>query len=92
MGLEQPTMSWRPNLENALFIEGIHRNWFPFLSRNAFMNVLVNWVRLYSTAENINFPQDVAQRVLSISLYTSESKVPAIGPQKSVEQQNRRRA
>lgn len=80
MSLPAKLVTFRIEMENDVFIEGLRTNSFRFLSRSGVINLVITWTRLYSSAQKINLPVDMSQRVLRIPL-CSDVHVP--GPRKS---------
>lgn len=85
MGLGNPIISFRGELDNMFFVESIHQM-FPFLSRSQIINMVITWCRLYSAAHKIDLGADMAQRVLRINLYPSVYKA---APRKAAMSQKR---
>lgn len=68
MSLENPVLTFRPIPENLLFIEGLHQNAFPFLSKSAVINLVITWTRL--TSQRVNLQHEMTQCLHGVSLYT----------------------
>lgn len=83
MGLGNPIVSFRGDLDNIFFIEHLHQNVFPFLSRSQIINVVITWCRLYADAQKIDLQTEFAQRVLKINLYTQYTDLSKPSPRKA---------
>jgi len=46
MGIERVTIAARIEPENAMWLEGMRENHFPYLSRSGMLNLLLTWMRL----------------------------------------------
>lgn len=81
MSLENRVVTFRPIPENDLFIEALHQNWFPFLSKSGAINLVITWVRLSS--ERVNLQHEMTQCLHGVSLYTRGAEPQKVAHTKS---------